>query len=189
MNQTQLIVTDMALSQLINANTQNSQLAEALRKLATYIDNGQRTVNRFKADAAQAEADLTNATTTIDALMAERAQLTAQLTQLRSQTIAREDWPEAQHDYKPLPEGVVLGPTVRQLHKLEIIQNGDLQWLPNHGIWGPVDTIGHVGHNDGMFGMVIVRPVAAEVVEPQPAQDPLTELLLKPLSPRSNPPQ
>lgn len=84
-------ITDMALSQLINANTQNACLAEALRELATYIDNGQRTVNRFKAEAAQAKADLANATTAIESLQATIAQLTGQLTQLKSAKIARED--------------------------------------------------------------------------------------------------
>lgn len=84
-------ITDMALSQLINANTQNACLAEALRELATYIDNGQRTVDRYKAEAAQAETDLANATTAIESLQATIAQLTGQLTQLQSAKIAAED--------------------------------------------------------------------------------------------------
>lgn len=134
----------MALSQLINANTQNACLAEALRELATYIDNGQRTVNRFKAEAAQAEADLANATTAIESLQATIAQLTGQLTQLKSAKIAREDIDpiEPAIPMYPMPDGygpVPIGAT---------IQHGDMYLFM--GQWQPTTRIGITHDGEGV---------------------------------------
>jgi hypothetical protein len=56
-------------------------------------------IAEFKRIVANRESDLANATTAIESLQATIAQLTAQLTQLQSAKIAREDVAPAQPDH------------------------------------------------------------------------------------------
>ena len=95
--------------------------------------------DELKGIIADKDSKLDEATTTIEALIAERAQLTAQLTQLRSQAIAREDVSPVQPEpieeapaisMYPMPDGyapLTIGDTIK---------HGDLylfmgQWLPS----------------------------------------------------------